>query len=122
MRTVPTFSDFLSALRSRLTPAPCCVWCAERDATRTATAAHVAVAREGSLTEGDDLCATCGDALDEDALETEDVFAAVCDARQAAYLAALDALDEDIAADAALPWGPQWCEADALDAAVGVLA
>lgn len=88
MRTVPTFSDFLSALRSRLTPAPCCVWCAERDATRTATAAHVAVAREGSLTEGDDLCATCGDAL-----------------------------DEDIAADAALPWGPQWCEAVEVDRA-----
>lgn len=96
-RTVPTFSDFLSSLRR---PAPCCVWCAERDATRTATAAHVAVAREGSLTEGDDLCATCGDALDEDALETDDVFAAVCDARQAAYLAALEALDADIAADA----------------------
>lgn len=112
MRTVPTFSDFLSALRR---PAPCCVWCAERDATRTATAAHVAVAREGSLTEGDDLCATCGDAL-----EIDDVFAAVCDARQAAYLAAVEALDADTSVDAALPWGPQWCEADALDVAAGV--
>lgn len=119
MRTVPTFSDFLSALRR---PAPCCVWCAERDATRTATAAHVAVARAGSLTEGDALCATCGDALDEDALETDDVFAAVCDARQAAYLAALEALDADTSVDAALPWGPQWCELDALDVAAGVLA
>lgn len=79
-----------------------CHWCGDHAGDRTATAAHVAVAREGSLTEGDDLCATCGDALDEDALETDDVFAAVCDARQAAYLAALEALDADTSVDAAL--------------------
>lgn len=39
------------------------------------------------------------------ALAADPDFAAICDER-----------------DAALPWGPQWCEADALDAAAGVLA
>ena len=53
------------------------------------------------------------------ALAADPEFAAVCDARHDRYLADVLALDADTAADAALPWGPQWCGADALDAAAG---
>ena len=53
------------------------------------------------------------------ALAADPDFAAVCDERDARYHAALAALDFDTAADAALPWGPQWCGADALDLAAG---
>ena len=41
------------------------------------------------------------------------------DERDARYHAEIAALDFDTAADAALPWGPQWCGADALDLAAG---
>ena len=53
------------------------------------------------------------------ALAADPDFAAVCDERDARYRAALAALDFNTAADAALPWGPQWCGADALDVAAG---
>lgn len=41
------------------------------------------------------------------------------DTREERYLAEILALDYDTALDAALPWGPQWCGADALDLAAG---
>ena len=41
------------------------------------------------------------------------------DTREERYLAEILALDADTASDAALPWGPQWCGADALDLAAG---
>lgn len=42
-----------------------------------------------------------------------------CDTREERYLAEILVLDADTATDAALPWGPQWCGADALDLAAG---
>ena len=53
------------------------------------------------------------------ALGADPEFAGVCDERDARYRAEIAALDFDTAADAALPWGPQWCGADALDLAAG---
>ena len=41
------------------------------------------------------------------------------DSREERYLAEIIALDADTATDASLPWGPQWCGADALDIAAG---
>ena len=41
------------------------------------------------------------------------------DTREDRYLAEILALDADTATDAELPWGPQWCAADALDLAAG---
>jgi len=43
------------------------------------------------------------------------VSAQEADTREERYLAEILALDADTASDAALPWGPQWCGADALD-------
>ena len=53
------------------------------------------------------------------ALAADPDFAAICDERDARYRAEILAFEADTAADAALPWGPQWCGADALDLAAG---
>lgn len=106
------------AISSYLTPpaeqSHRCAVCGERGPLAPATAAQAAAyARPALLEEGDLLCAGCAaDADDADAaLAADPAFQDVCDERHAAYRAALEA---DLAADAALPWGPQWSAADAL--------
>ena len=87
MRHVPSFSDFLSTLRRPVATTPC-AWCGDAPASsRTATAEHVAVAMPGALHEGDALCDTCGDALDED-VALDDAPEADRDAREAGTLCA----------------------------------
>lgn len=65
MRTVPSFSDFLSTLR-RPAPVARCAWCDDADGRFPATVDHVAVAMPGALRDGDLLCDGCRAALDED--------------------------------------------------------
>jgi hypothetical protein len=67
---------------------------------------------ESTDLDADGLCPSCREAAAEAAeLDADPTFAEVCEERRAAWIVALDS---DAAAEAAMPWGPQWTEADAL--------
>lgn len=127
MRTVPSFSDFLSTLR-RPAPVARCAWCDDADGRHPATVDHVSAAMAGTLVEGDLLCGTCAADLAHDAAtyraeeERElagcDLFATVCDVARDAWIAALEALAEADLPD--LPGSLAWTEERGLCAAVSL--